>query len=287
MSNYNTIGFDLVAMCVNDIVVQGAEPLFFLDYFATEKLNIIMAKNIIQGIVDGCLEANANCALIGGETAELPGLYSDDNFDLAGFAVGAVERGQLITGENIKAGDVVLGLASSGLHSNGFSLVREIIKDKGLLYTDHTPYIPHTIRTTVFGHQIFGQDLLTPTKIYVKSCLALAKAGLAKGFAHITGGGLLRNIPRILPNDKKITLDATQWHIPPVFKWLAKNGNVSTNDMALTFNLGIGMIAIVDKNKVNTAINILSKLEKVYIIGEVVNDYTNHCEIINLSKSIS
>src|SRR5579863_3749460 len=207
---FDTIGVDLVAMCVNDIVVQGAEPLFFLDYFATGKLDVRQAREVIAGIASGCHEAG--CALVGGETAEMPGVYREGDYDLAGFAVGAAERGALLTGATVTAGDVVLGLASSGLHSNGFSLVRRIVAGAGLAYGDPAPFAPQ---------QSLAEALLEPTRLYVTSCLAAVRGGGVKALAHITGGGLIENIPRVLPAGLTAALDAGAWTLPPVFRWLA------------------------------------------------------------------
>ncbi len=204
---HGTIGIDLVAMCVNDLVVQGAEPLLFLDYFATGKLDVETGRQIVSGIADGCLQAG--CALVGGETAEMPGMYAKDDYDLAGFAVGAVERGRQITGSGVTAGDVVLGLGSSGVHSNGYSLVRKVVSVAGLDYSARAPFDPK---------KTLGEALLAPTRIYVKSCLAAIRAGGVKALAHITGGGLLENIPRVLPKDFACEIDAQSWQQPPVFR---------------------------------------------------------------------
>ena len=230
---HNTIGIDLVAMCVNDLVVQGAEPLFFLDYFASAKLEADVARSVIGGIAEGCRQSG--CALIGGETAEMPGLYAGGDYDLAGFAVGAVERDGLLTGEAVAAGDRVLGVASSGLHSNAFSLVRRIVADAGLDYAAPAPF--DTGRS-------LGEALLEPTRIYVSSCLAAIAAGGVKALAHITGGGLLENVPRVLPPGLAVEIDAGAWSVPAVFRWLARQGDVSATELARTFNLGIGMVVI-------------------------------------------
>ena len=230
------IGQDLVAMCVNDLIVQGAEPLFFLDYFATSRLSVEHAATVIKSIAEGC--KLAGCSLIGGETAEMPGLYSAGDYDLAGFSVGAVERDNMITGETIKAGDVVLGLSSSGVHSNGYSLVRHIIDQCGLRYDAPAPFD---------ATKNMADILLTPTRIYVAALLDLIKTTkMVKGLAHITGGGLLENIPRILPDGLGVQLTGSSWSIPPIFSWLQKTGRVSPEDMARTFNCGIGMVVIVD-----------------------------------------
>ncbi len=228
-----TIGQDLVAMCVNDLVVQGAEPLFFLDYFATGRLEVEKARAIVAGIAAACKEVG--CALVGGETAEMPGLYAAGDYDLAGFAVGAVERGEALDGRGVAEGDVVLGLTSSGLHSNGFSLVRRIVETAGLDYAKPAPFAPETS---------LGEALLAPTRLYVKACRAAMKTGGVKAFAHITGGGLIDNIPRVLPNELAAELDARSWPLPPVFRWLAETAPVARLEMARTFNCGIGMIAV-------------------------------------------
>ncbi len=244
---HDTIGIDLVAMSVNDLVVQGAEPLFFLDYFATGRLDVDTARRVVAGIAEGC--RIAGCALIGGETAEMPGLYGDGDYDLAGFAVGAVERGRALDGAGIAIGDIVLGLPSSGVHSNGYSLVRKLVAESGAGWTDPAPFA---------SHMTLGESLLTPTIIYVKPCLALARAGLAKGFAHITGGGLIENIPRVLPDGLGVALDAAAWTPPPVFRWLSEAGGLSAADMARTFNCGIGMVAIVAPDDVDVSLSIMA-----------------------------
>lgn len=255
-----SVGVDLVAMCVNDLVVQGAEPLFFLDYLATARLDVAAAAKVVAGIAEGC--CLAGCALIGGETAEMPGMYQGADFDLAGFAVGAVERERLVTGESISDGDVVLGLASSGLHSNGFSLVRRVIDDRGLDYEKPAPF--DTARPLADG-------LLEPTRIYVKSCLAAIADGGVKGLAHITGGGLTDNIPRVLPDGLGVCLDAACWTVPPVFPWLAETGDLSAEEMARTFNMGIGMAVIAEPGSAETIKATLTKAgETVSSIGHVV-----------------
>jgi phosphoribosylformylglycinamidine cyclo-ligase len=231
---HETIGIDLVAMCVNDLVVQGAEPLFFLDYFATGKLEVEAGRTIIAGIAEACRAVG--CALIGGETAEMPGMYAAGDYDLAGFAVGAVERDRVLTGAGCLAGDVVLGLASSGLHSNGFSLVRRVVERAGLGYGAPAPFAPDLA---------LGEALLVPTRLYVQSCLAALRTGHVKALAHITGGGLLENIPRVLPAGLSAALDAAAWTLPPVFRWLAETAGIAPLEMARTFNCGIGMIAVV------------------------------------------
>lgn len=256
---HDTVGIDLVAMCVNDLIVQGAEPLFFLDYYATGHLSIDVGKAIIEGIAEGCRQSNA--ALIGGETAEMPGMYRGGDYDLAGFCVGAVERSRIIDGTSIGAGDVVLGLASSGVHSNGFSLVRKLIEISGVSYDDECSFAPG---------KTFGEALLEPTKIYVKSCLAALKNDCIKGLSHITGGGFVENIPRILPASVTVDVDASLWQLPPVFNWLRTTGNITPLEMAKTFNCGIGMAVIVPADKVDEAITIFEQNgETVYNIGIV------------------
>jgi len=260
-NSHATIGIDLVAMCVNDLVVQGAEPLFFLDYFATGKLDVTAAQAVIEGIARGCEEAG--CALIGGETAEMPGMYGPGDYDLAGFTVGAVERENVLTGANIVEGDIVLGLSSSGVHSNGYSLVRKLVRDtQGHGYSSQAPF--DTSKT-------IGEAFLTPTRIYVKPLLKALKLGGIKGMAHITGGGLTENIPRVLPDGIAVRLDAKSWPRPAVFGWLAQAGNLEATDMARTLNCGIGMVVIVASDKADTIIQSLkSDKESVHIIGNAV-----------------
>ena len=232
---HRTIGIDLVAMCVNDLIVQGAEPLFFLDYYATGRLEPAIGADIVEGIAAGCREAGA--ALIGGETAEMPGLYAGKDYDLAGFAVGAVERASLLPKPDVGPGDVLLGLPSSGLHSNGFSLVRRIVADAGLAWSDPAPFSPQTT---------LGEALLVPTRIYVRSVLQAVKAPGIKALAHITGGGFTDNIPRVLPESCTAAVDLTCVAVPPVFAWLAAQGGVAEAEMLRTFNCGIGMVLVVD-----------------------------------------
>jgi len=257
---HDTVGIDLVAMCVNDLIVQGAEPLFFLDYFATAKLDVAAATAIVAGIAEGCKQGG--CALIGGETAEMPGMYAKGDYDLAGFCVGAVERADILTGDKVAAGDVILGLASSGLHSNGFSLVRRVVDISGLDYASDAPFQPTTS---------LADALLEPTRIYVKSCLAAIAAGGVHGLAHITGGGLTENIPRVLPDNLGADLDAATWKLPTVFSWLAKAGGIAPEEMARTFNCGIGMAVIVDAKRAVDLTKILTDNgETVFTLGTVV-----------------
>jgi phosphoribosylformylglycinamidine cyclo-ligase len=253
------IGIDLVAMCVNDLVVQGAEPLFFLDYYASGKLEVETGRRIVAGIAEGC--RMAGCALVGGETAEMPGMYREGDYDLAGFAVGAVERGRAITGETVRPGDVVLGLASSGVHSNGYSLVRKVVADAGLDWSDAAPFA---------SNRSLGEALLEPTRIYVKGTLAAARTGKVKALAHITGGGLLENIPRVLPQGARAGLDAKSWELPPVFRWLAEAGRVPADEMARTFNCGIGMVAVVAAEEAAAVARMLEVAgERVLTIGRI------------------
>ncbi|MBU6234676.1 MAG: phosphoribosylformylglycinamidine cyclo-ligase [Alphaproteobacteria bacterium] len=254
------IGQDLVAMCVNDLVVQGAEPLFFLDYFATGKLDVAHAATVVNGIAAACQAVG--CALIGGETAEMPGMYAKGDYDLGGFAVGAVERGQQITGETIKAGDVVLGLASSGVHSNGYSLVRKIVADSGVALEAPCPWD---------SQRTLADVLLEPTRLYVRPLINAIKNGATiKGMAHITGGGLLENIPRVLPKGLGVRLDAGKWRLLPVFQWMAKVAKLTATDLARTFNCGIGMVVIVNAADAQTIAKTLTDMgETVYAIGTV------------------
>jgi phosphoribosylformylglycinamidine cyclo-ligase len=257
---HHTVGIDLVAMCVNDLVVQGAEPLFFLDYFATGKLEVEQARAVVSGIAEGCRQAG--CALIGGETAEMPGMYGHGDYDLAGFAVGAAERGSLIDGSACAPGDLLIGLSSSGVHSNGYSLVRRVVEASGLGYDALAPFAENTT---------LGEALLTPTRIYVKSCLAAIRAGHVKALAHITGGGFTENIPRVLPNGLAARLDARTLDLPPVFQWLAKMGGISAEEMARTFNCGIGMVIVVPASEADAAVQLFEEQgEDVRVIGELV-----------------
>ena len=255
---HDTIGIDLVAMCVNDLVVQGAEPLFFLDYFATGRLDPAAARDVVAGIAEGCRQAG--CALIGGETAEMPGLYEAGDYDLGGFAVGAVERGQALTGAEVRPGDLVLGLASDGLHSNGFSLVRKVVEAQGLDYGAPAPFA---------AERSLGEALLDPTRIYVRACLAAHKAGGLRALAHITGGGLVENLPRVLPEGLGARLTA-DWPRPAVFGWLAEAGRIAEDEMFRTFNCGIGMAVVAAPEAAETLEGVLAEAgERVYRIGSV------------------
>lgn len=255
--NVDTIGIDLVAMCVNDLVCQGAEPLFFLDYFATGKLELDSATRIIEGIAEGC--AQSGCALIGGETAEMPGMYHDGDFDLAGFAVGAMERGQDLPA-GVQEGDVLLGLGSNGVHSNGYSLVRRLVEISGLSWGDASPFSDGTL----------GEALLAPTRLYVKQALAAYRAGGVHALAHITGGGLTENLPRVLPEGLGADIDLTSWELPPVFKWLAGVGSMEEAELLKTFNSGIGMIVVVAADRADALAELLrGEGETVSVLGKV------------------
>ena len=257
---HDTVGIDLVAMCVNDLVVQGAEPLLFLDYFATGKLDPDQGASIVAGIAEGCRQAG--CALIGGETAEMPGMYSDGDYDLAGFAVGAAERGTLLPTNDVVEGDVLLGLSSSGVHSNGFSLVRKIVEKTGLKWTDPAPFAPE---------KTLADALLEPTRIYVKSILAaIRETHGIKALAHITGGGFTENIPRVLPKDYAAEIDLDTVDAPAVFSWLAAEGGVAQEEMLRTFNCGIGMVIVVASGQAAQVAAVLQKAgEHVTPLGRI------------------
>ncbi len=261
MNKHDTVGIDLVAMCVNDLVVQGAEPLFFLDYFATGGLDVAAARDIVSGVAEGCVQAG--CALVGGETAEMPGMYAAGDYDMAGFTVGAVERDQLLKADTLADGDILLGLASSGVHSNGYSLVRRLISDFDLKLDAPAPFD---------GSRKLGEALLAPTKIYVKSCLEGVRNGHIKALSHITGGGLYENIPRILPNNLTAELEASSWNLPALFKWLAELGNIQPRELATTFNCGLGMIvAVAPENKDALIEQLQNAGETVYEVGRLIN----------------
>lgn len=255
---HNTIGIDLVAMCVNDIAVLGAQPLFFLDYYATGKLDIDTATSVISGIGQGC--ELANVALIGGETAEMPDMYAKSDYDLAGFCVGIVEKKQILDGSRVKVGDKLIGIASSGAHANGYSLIRKIIaKD-------------NTSLSHLINNQSLGEALLAPTKIYVKSLLTLLKTVPVHALAHITGGGLTENLPRVLPKELNASINLNSWQLPAIFNWLQTQGNVSQENMLITFNCGIGMVVCVDAQDETKTMDILSaQNETVFVIGEIIN----------------
>ncbi len=253
---YDGVGIDLVAMCANDLIVQGAEPLFFLDYYAAGKLDVDVASTVVAGIAAGCKQSGA--ALIGGETAEMPGMYAQGDFDLAGFCVGIVEKEQIIDGSSCEAGDKLIGIASSGPHSNGYSLIRKVLEISG-----------HTL-DTAFGEASLGDALLAPTKIYVKTILNLLKSHKIKAISHITGGGLTENLPRVLPNHLSAEINLLAWARPQIFDWLAEQGNISEQDMLLTFNCGVGMVICVAEEDEAAVLATLSSLnEQAWSIGQL------------------
>ncbi|MBC3931190.1 MULTISPECIES: phosphoribosylformylglycinamidine cyclo-ligase [Undibacterium] len=268
LNKHDTVGIDLVAMSVNDILVQGAEPLFFLDYFACGKLDVAAATDVIKGVAFGCEQAG--CALIGGETAEMPSMYPDGEYDLAGFAVGAVEKSKIIDGSKIQPGDVILGLASSGIHSNGFSLVRKIIE------------VANPDLNADFDGRTLGDALMAPTRIYVKPLLALMETLEVKGMAHITGGGLVENVPRVLGDKLTAVLHKDAWPLPPLFSWLQQHGGVADAEMHRVFNCGIGMVVIVSQENAQAAMEQLSAAgETVFRIGEIrARDGNEHPTIV-------
>ncbi len=253
---HKTIGIDLVAMCVNDVIVQGAEPLFFLDYFACGKLDVSEATDVVAGIAEGCKQAG--CALVGGETAEMPGMYKEGEYDLAGFTVGAVERDEILPLKNIEAGDAIIALPSSGIHSNGYSLVRKILADNNIKFTDKVEGFDKAI----------GEELLTPTKIYVKDCLNIIKQSNVKALAHITGGGITENLPRVFVDGIGAEIDLSSWSFPALFSWLQKQGNIETVEMLKTFNCGVGMMLVVNQGSKD---KVLSIAEGSFEIGKIVN----------------
>lgn len=256
LGKHDTIGIDLVAMCVNDLVVAGAEPLFFLDYYATGKLNVDIAADVVTGIGEGC--AQADCALVGGETAEMPGMYSGEDYDLAGFCVGVVEKSKILDGSKVQAGDTLIGLPSSGPHSNGYSLIRKIIE------------VSNADLDQDCGGQPLSQALIAPTRIYVKPLLTLLKNCNVHALAHITGGGLLENIPRVLPANCKAVVDTTSWTMPAVFEWLQRTGNVQTREMYRTFNCGVGMVIAVAANEAQSALATLQAAgQDAFVLGHI------------------
>lgn len=255
LNNHSTIGIDLVAMCVNDIITCGAKPLFFLDYFATGKLNVDQAEIVIKGIAEGCLQAG--CALTGGETAEMPGMYHNDDYDLAGFTVGIVEKSKIITGQDIKAGDQLIGIASSGIHSNGYSLVRKLIDDNQVDLHE------------ILDGKTIAERLLAPTVIYVKLIKKLLAEYQIKGIAHITGGGLTDNIPRVLPDNVQANIDYTSWPQPTIFQWLKQLSKVDDAEMHRTFNCGIGMVLVVAPELVNDVLATINQTHQAWHIGHV------------------
>ena len=261
-NKHDTIGIDLVAMCVNDLIVTGAEPLFFLDYYATGALNVDVAVDVVEGIGKGC--ELAGCSLVGGETAEMPGMYEGEDYDLAGFCVGVVEKQAIIDGTKVGAGDVIIGLESSGPHSNGYSLIRKILEVSGSELDEP------------IGEQTLGDALMAPTRIYVKSLLELIKALPVHAISHITGGGLLENIPRVLPENTSAIIDTNAWELPPVFKWLQEKGNVQWREMYRTFNCGIGIILCIPANQASAAMKQLEASgEKPHILGSIKASESN------------
>ena len=254
---HDTIGIDLVAICVNDLVVQGAEPLFFLDYYATGKLDVDVAADVVKGIADGCVQSG--CALVGGETAEMPGMYHVGDYDLAGFCVGVVEKSEIIDGSRVKNGDALIALGSSGPHSNGYSLVRKVIDVAGV-----------NPATELLDNKPLSEHVLAPTKIYVKSVLALIKQADVHAIAHLTGGGFWENIPRVLPKNTKAVIDEKSWKWPSVFNWLQEKGNIDTYEMYRTFNCGVGMVIALPQEQVETALAILKQAgENAWLIGHI------------------
>jgi len=256
LKKHDTVGIDLVAMCVNDLIVQGAEPLFFLDYYATAKLDVEVAADVVSGIGEGCLQSG--CSLIGGETAEMPGMYQGDDFDLAGFCVGIVDRENIIDGTKVNKDDVLIGIASSGPHSNGFSLIRKVLE------------VSNTDTDQILDGKPIGEHLLEPTRIYVKQLLSLLKTVPVHAMAHITGGGLLDNIPRVLPNNTKAVINTNSWQWPAIFNWLQQQGNIQTREMYRTFNCGVGMVLAVPRNFAEDAISVLKNCgEQAWVIGNI------------------
>ena len=257
LKKHDTIGIDLVAMCVNDLVVQGAEPLFFLDYYATGKLDVDVAADVVKGIADGCVQSG--CALVGGETAEMPGMYHEGDYDLAGFCVGVVEKSEIIDGSRVKNGDALIALGSSGPHSNGYSLVRKVIDVAGI-----------NPATELLDNKPLSEHVLAPTKIYVKSVLALIKQADVHAIAHLTGGGFWENIPRVLPKNTKAVIDEKSWKWTYVFNWLQEKGNINTYEMYRTFNCGVGMVIALPQEQVETALAILKQAgENAWLIGHI------------------
>ena len=256
LKKHDTIGQDLVAMCVNDLVVQGAEPLFFLDYYATGKLDVDVAASVIKGIADGC--EMSGCALVGGETAEMPGMYQEGDYDLAGFCVGVVEKSEIIDGTAVKTGDTLIALGSSGAHSNGYSLIRKVLEVSGANPAD------------LLDGKPLSEHLLAPTKIYVKSILQLIKQTEVHAIAHLTGGGFWENIPRVLPDNTKAVIDESSWQWPAIFNWLQEKGNISRYEMYRTFNCGVGMVIALPEKEVETALALLEQAgEKAWVIGKI------------------
>ncbi len=256
LKKHDTVGIDLVAMCVNDLIVQGAEPLFFLDYYATDKLDVDVASAVVSGIADGCVLSG--CALVGGETAEMPGMYHAGDYDIAGFCVGVAEKSRLLDGSLVKAGDQLIALASSGPHSNGYSLIRKVLE------------VNNTDTNEIFQGKSIGEHLIEPTKIYVKSVLSLLKEVEVHAISHITGGGFWENIPRVLPSSAQATINGSSWQWPSIFNWLQEKGNITEHEMYRTFNCGVGMIIVVPADEVEKSISLLAQQgENAWHIGEI------------------
>ncbi len=256
LKKHDTVGIDLVAMCVNDLLVLGAEPLYFLDYYATGKLDVEVASDVVKGIAEGCVQSG--CALVGGETAEMPGMYHAGDYDIAGFCTGVAEKSELIDGSKVAAGDQLIALGSSGPHSNGFSLIRKVLE------------VNHTDTSEMLGDKSIAEHLLEPTKIYVKSTLAMLKEVKAHALSHITGGGFWENIPRVLPADAQAVINGNSWQWPEIFNWLQEKGNITTHEMYRTFNCGVGMIIVVPADQVEKSLAILTEHgENAWHIGEI------------------
>lgn len=256
LAKHDTVGIDLVAMCVNDLIVQGAEPLFFLDYYATDKLDVAVASSVVEGIAEGCIQSG--CALVGGETAEMPGMYHKGDYDIAGFCVGVAEKSRLIDGTNVAAGDQLIALGASGPHSNGFSLIRKVLE------------VSNADTNQVIDGKTLGEHLLEPTRIYVKPLLELFKQVDVHALSHITGGGFWENIPRVLPESAKAVVKGDSWQWPSVFSWLQENGNITTHEMYRTFNCGVGMVLVVPADELENSLNILKDLgENAWHLGEI------------------
>ncbi len=266
MKKHNTIGIDLVAMCVNDLIVQGAEPLFFLDYYATGKLDVDTAADVVSGIADGCVQAG--CALIGGETAEMPGMYEGEDYDVAGFCVGVVEKEDIIDGSKVAAGDALIAVGSSGPHSNGYSLVRKILEVSG------------ADKNEMLEGKTIGEHLLQPTKIYIQSGLKLIAEHDIHAISHITGGGFWENIPRVLPQGTKAVIDGSSWEWPVIFQWLQEKGNVNTHEMYRTFNCGVGLVIALPKDQAQAAVELLQQEgENAWVIGEIAAAQENEEQV--------
>ncbi|GHG02168.1 phosphoribosylformylglycinamidine cyclo-ligase [Thalassotalea marina] len=256
LNKHDTVGIDLVAMCVNDLIVQGAEPLFFLDYYATAKLDVAVASSVVEGIAEGCVQSN--CALVGGETAEMPGMYHAGDYDIAGFCVGVAEKSRILDGSKVAAGDQLIALGSSGAHSNGYSLIRKVLE------------VNNTDTNELLDDKSIGDHLLEPTKIYVKSVLELLKQVDVHALSHITGGGFWENIPRVLPESAQAVIKGNSWQWPVIFNWLQENGNITTHEMYRTFNCGVGMIIVVPADQVEQSLAILKDNgENAWHIGEI------------------